>query len=104
LPRDIKANSTTRIDLKYAIDMDEPIILDRCLPPIDIRNPKKIEENDLPLAVNFILNHTFGTLEIKGCVFRKDQPESQLRAGDRGTYFYSRTESSKEKPQFLLVN
>lgn len=106
LPYDIKANGTTKIDLTYSANVDDPDLLnllDRCLSPIDIRNPKQPEVADLPLAVNFFFKHTFGEFEMKGCVFRKDQSESQLRSGNRDTYLFREYELDKEKPQLILI-
>jgi len=92
VPCDIKANGTTKVDLSYIFEVDNPDFLDRCLVPMNIRNPQHIEQRDLPLAVHFFIKHTYGQLDIKGCVYRKDQPESEKSFGEQGLLFFSEAE------------
>lgn len=89
LPYDIKANGSTKIELSFSFEINNFEFLDRCLIPIDMRNPIKREYRDLPLAVKFVFKHTHGKFEKDGCVFRKDQSESEKVKGEMGPLLFS---------------
>ncbi len=77
LPSEIKANSTTTIELEYTLKFDNFDALDSCVRPTypGLHLPTR---DDVILHVYFVFLTTHNqTIEISSCVFRKDQPESK---------------------------
>jgi hypothetical protein len=103
IPCDIKANGATRIELDYSIDVSDPLILDRCAIPYNIRDPKHPKPEDLPLAIRFFIKHTYGQFDTIGCVYRKDQPESQRIKGEQGGLCFSQNEMGEQNPKLILM-
>ncbi|MDD5474641.1 MAG: hypothetical protein PHU34_10935 [Candidatus Methanoperedens sp.] len=89
LPCDIKANGSTKIELSFSFDIDNFLALDRCMISLNGNNIPRREYKELPLAIEFIFYHTHGTFEVRGCVFRKDQPESEKVKGEIQTLLFS---------------
>lgn len=105
LPIDIKASGTTQVELSFSLEIGnfKNISLDRCLIPINTKNPNEKDYDDLPLAVRFEFKHTFGTFNDKGCIFRKDQKESKYISGEVGPLLFSNALISKDQSKFELI-
>ena len=81
VPFDLEEYGSKKVTLVFDFPPLYPILLDRAIEPIDIRNPKKQDWNDFPIIYQLTLSTPNGPANLDGLVFRRDQPESKEISG-----------------------
>jgi len=77
-PFTIQANGAENKEFEFVFKDIIFEYLDRCGMPLDFKNPKKWEWNDLPIWVRLVADTSSGEIEFMDCCFRVDQEESKI--------------------------
>jgi hypothetical protein len=81
IPIDVASYGSKKVLTRVKFEKVFAYYLERCFMPIDFRNPKKWDWEDLPIYVQITAKYTKGTITGGACVFRKDMPESKEVSG-----------------------
>ena len=80
-PFGIKANGAIKKEFEFAFEDIIFEYIDRCQMPINFRDPKKWEWEDLPIFIRLVAKTSSGEIEFFDCSFSVDQEESKMHHG-----------------------